>query len=667
MRRGKKSAAQTPAPKSDKIYGSKKNIKGSAKSSSSAKSIILSDEIINVLKDKQKEYNSNHNNKVTLATLKAVFRRGAGAYSKSHRPTITGGAPNSRTAWSYARVNKFLEKKAGKKVKKAYIQDDDLLENGGLINGKPSNLTPEQYKLVRTPEFKAWFGDWENNPKNASKVVDENGEPLVVYHGAEIFNKAELGRFNIFKKGSYFTDTYKSAKYYAFKLAYGITDVKDSDTEIYNVFLNIRNPKIFDYEKDEAEDYFWDFDQNDKRIDKYISEGYDGILWEHKSKMYDTSIKELEKHFINFSPNQIKLADGTNTTFDIDNQDIRYEKGGEVNQDIVCVNCGWEWNTSDSDDSDKYVCHKCMFDNTLYYIKFSKNEQNDDIMSKLKQPKSLQEISKLHNVSVEILEKQLIKGIKAEKEHTTDDLIAETIALHHIEEIADYYDRLEKMEKSAQPIALPDSYSKYESLKKVLNNQGYDINEIEYNQSIENEFKEGGVVVGKRHSESDENGTGEKFLVESTGQIVELEGGEAVLSKESMQSDDKFSFQGKKMTGREIASILNHKYGGVEFEKGGSVDSVCGCKTKYYHGGELPTAIVDSLKGGEAVITVKTMESKDKYNFNNRSLTPRQILSIINEKSGGKKFEEGGILKSNQFNNTKHLTKMVYFTQKVLY
>ena len=46
-------------------------------------------------------------------------------------------------------------------------------------NGKPSNLTPEQYKLVRTPEFKAWFGDWEKDSENASKVVDENGEPIV--------------------------------------------------------------------------------------------------------------------------------------------------------------------------------------------------------------------------------------------------------------------------------------------------------------------------------------------------------------------------------------------------------------------------------------------------------------------------------------------------------
>jgi len=62
-------------------------------------------------------------------------------------------------------------------------------------NGKPSNLTEEQWLQVRTPEFKAWFGDWEKhaqaeNPVGSlwsdpevSKAVDENGEPLVLYHG----------------------------------------------------------------------------------------------------------------------------------------------------------------------------------------------------------------------------------------------------------------------------------------------------------------------------------------------------------------------------------------------------------------------------------------------------------------------------------------------------
>lgn len=67
----------------------------------------------------------------------------------------------------------------------------DILANakrdseGNLLapNGRPTNLTERQYAQVRTKAFKDWFGDWENNPENASKVVDENGEPLVVYHG----------------------------------------------------------------------------------------------------------------------------------------------------------------------------------------------------------------------------------------------------------------------------------------------------------------------------------------------------------------------------------------------------------------------------------------------------------------------------------------------------
>ena len=66
----------------------------------------------------------------------------------------------------------------------------DILANakrdseGNLLapNGKKSNLTERQYAQVRTKAFKDWFGDWENNPSEASKVVYENGEPLVVWH-----------------------------------------------------------------------------------------------------------------------------------------------------------------------------------------------------------------------------------------------------------------------------------------------------------------------------------------------------------------------------------------------------------------------------------------------------------------------------------------------------
>ena len=50
-------------------------------------------------------------------------------------------------------------------------------------NGADTKLNPEQWSMVRTKAFKSWFGDWENDPANASKVVDRNGEPMVVYHG----------------------------------------------------------------------------------------------------------------------------------------------------------------------------------------------------------------------------------------------------------------------------------------------------------------------------------------------------------------------------------------------------------------------------------------------------------------------------------------------------
>jgi hypothetical protein len=52
-------------------------------------------------------------------------------------------------------------------------------------------------KQTSTPAFKKWFGD--------SKVVDENGKPLVVYHGTD---KAD---FSVFNPASYFSESPKEA------------------------------------------------------------------------------------------------------------------------------------------------------------------------------------------------------------------------------------------------------------------------------------------------------------------------------------------------------------------------------------------------------------------------------------------------------------------------
>ena len=65
-------------------------------------------------------------------------------------------------------------------IRDKYVGTDEYMR---APNGKASNLTEEQWIMVRTPNFKEWFGDWENDPENASKVLDENGEPKEVYHG----------------------------------------------------------------------------------------------------------------------------------------------------------------------------------------------------------------------------------------------------------------------------------------------------------------------------------------------------------------------------------------------------------------------------------------------------------------------------------------------------
>jgi poly(A) polymerase len=64
---------------------------------------------------------------------------------------------------------------------------------------------------VQSPYFKRWFGDWEKDPDNSSKVVDEDGEPLVVMHGTtnifDAFNTKAGHADNDFGRGAYFTNS----------------------------------------------------------------------------------------------------------------------------------------------------------------------------------------------------------------------------------------------------------------------------------------------------------------------------------------------------------------------------------------------------------------------------------------------------------------------------
>ena len=115
-RPGRKSGAQTPAKPSERRKGSSKNKPGSA--GKGGPSITFSEKVTKSLKEKVKNHNAKSKKKVTLSQLKKVYRRGAGAFSSSHRPGM------SRGGWAMARVNMFLKMKRGGKVKDSYRKAD---------------------------------------------------------------------------------------------------------------------------------------------------------------------------------------------------------------------------------------------------------------------------------------------------------------------------------------------------------------------------------------------------------------------------------------------------------------------------------------------------------------------------------------------------------------
>lgn len=147
--KGGRTIAQTPAPKKDRIVGSKINPPKSSESSKSAEKIVLSEQTLESIETILREHNKTSDKKVDLNTAKAVVRRGMGAYSSSHRPTISGGKPNSRVAWGLARLKAFLYKVENEKSKSGkYSQDNDLLDDLGFEHEKyaKGNKIPSENK-----------------------------------------------------------------------------------------------------------------------------------------------------------------------------------------------------------------------------------------------------------------------------------------------------------------------------------------------------------------------------------------------------------------------------------------------------------------------------------------------------------------------------------------
>lgn len=182
-------------------------------------------------------------------------------------------------------------------------------------NGEPTNLTERQWLQVRTDAFKEWFGDWENDPEEASQMKDENGEPKVFYHNTN----ADFFAFNPLYNGSSTDAGWLGDGFYF----YGDpSEGQDYGEKKMSVFLNIREPYYASEEENRSLS-----EQNDRSAslefrEERESEGYDGVYFNG----------DLRQETVVFSPSQIKSATDNVGAFDKENDDIRFYRGqhGEV-------------------------------------------------------------------------------------------------------------------------------------------------------------------------------------------------------------------------------------------------------------------------------------------------------------------------------------------------
>jgi len=185
-------------------------------------------------------------------------------------------------------------------IKNSAIADGTFMK---APNGKPTKLNEKQWLLVRTKAFKDWFGDWQNNPENASKVIDENGEPLVVYHGSNYEN-------DLTTKGDWSKNALPYVTYFA-PYKYGNLN------HYYSAFLNIKNPlaSLIDLTEEAVQD-------KDIFNREIIDKGYDGAI-STSNEINEVSLEAYNaKEIIVTNQNQIKSATDNSGEFSTTNNDI---------------------------------------------------------------------------------------------------------------------------------------------------------------------------------------------------------------------------------------------------------------------------------------------------------------------------------------------------------
>lgn len=293
---------------------------------------------------------------------------------------IKKGQRQSTKSWlamTAQRIKEFLSKIFGAE-RAAQFSDEDVLnlvakikesavgelnENGDVRFSRNEELTKEyynqakgngeteltfhQWKQVRSPEFKAWFGDWENDPENSSKVVNERtGEPLVAYHGTgsefNVFDKNKAGAGNdkgLRGKGFYFSPNRTTSESYGEKIIGAYVSLKNpfrpSDfTSAEEVAEHLINKLSEQGYEDYTVDPFIFNVGNSFSVRSQYAGAFSSIL---KDAGYDGILYPNRQEIVAFNSNQIKSATDNTGAFSKENDDIRFSRknNSEYQRDLI--------------------------------------------------------------------------------------------------------------------------------------------------------------------------------------------------------------------------------------------------------------------------------------------------------------------------------------------
>ncbi|WP_227567041.1 PLxRFG domain-containing protein [Acinetobacter bereziniae] len=205
--------------------------------------------------------------------------------------------PDDIVALSERMVNQIKQQTSLDTVRQKYQGTSQWMT---APNGAKSNLNEQQWLQVRTPEFKKWFGDWENDAQNSSQVLDENGEPKVVYHGTNAeFNEFKKGH-GLLGEGIYLTDSFDTADMYA--------NNRGKNGFVLPLFVNIRSA-----------------------LNTKGNVSRDQVVQATKSGKYQGIVHQFEdqEFIVALESNQVKMAEGNTGTFNSESADIRFSRSAK--------------------------------------------------------------------------------------------------------------------------------------------------------------------------------------------------------------------------------------------------------------------------------------------------------------------------------------------------